>query len=84
MDDKAQQMIDYILKEVVRRHGTQMNEDTSLVSSGMIDSLALVDILVKLQDVTGRRIPAAKVQAKDMDTVRLMIQTAERIGKPRA
>ena len=31
----------------------------------------------------GRKIPAAKVQAKQMDTVQLMFETAERIGKPR-
>jgi acyl carrier protein len=83
MDGMTQQMIDYILREVIRRPSVQLNEDTPLVSSGLIDSLALVDILLKLQQVTGRRIPAAKVQAKDMDTVRLMFQTAERVGKPR-
>jgi acyl carrier protein len=84
MDNQAQQLIDYILRDVVRRPGVQITEDTPLVSSGLIDSLALVDILLKLQDVTGRRIPAAKVQAKHMDTVRLMFQTADRVGKPRS
>jgi hypothetical protein len=29
------------------------------------------------------RIPAAKVQPKDMDTVALMFSTAQRLGKPR-
>ena len=84
MESQAQQLIDYILREVVRRPGIQINEDTPLVSSGLIDSLALVDILIKLQDVTGRRIPAAKVQAKHMDTVRLMFETAARVGRPRS
>ena len=56
---------------------------SSLGSSGLIDSLALVDILLKLEDVTGTRIPAGKVQPKDMDTVRLMFSTAARVGKPR-
>jgi acyl carrier protein len=84
MDGLTQQMIDYILREIVRRPSVQIDEDTPLVSSGLIDSLALVDILMKLQQVTCRRIPAAKVQAKDMDTVRLMFQTAERVGKPKA
>jgi len=79
----AQQLIDYILKEVIRRPGVQIQEETPLVSSGLIDSLALVDILIKLEDVTAMRIPAGKVQAKDMDTVRLMLATAQRVGKPR-
>jgi acyl carrier protein len=84
MESQAQQLIDYILREVIRRPGVQITEDTPLVSSGLIDSLALVDILLKLQDVTGRRIPAAKVQAKHMDTVRLMFETAVRVGKLRS
>ncbi len=62
---------------------SRFDEDTPLVSSGLIDSMALVDILGKLEDVTGMRIPAGKVQAKDMDTVRLMFATAVRVGKAR-
>jgi acyl carrier protein len=82
-NDQAQQIIDYIIKEVIRRPGVEIGEETPLVSSGLIDSLALVDILLQLEDVTHMRIPAAKVQPKDMDTVALMLSTAQRLGKPR-
>jgi len=37
---------------------------------------------LELQRIAGRKVPASKVQAKDMDTVRLMFATAERFGKP--
>ena len=83
MNEQAQQIIGYILKEVVRRPGVEIHGDTPLVSSGLIDSLELVNILVKLEDVTHMRIPAAKVQPKDMDTVNLMFATAQRLGRPR-
>jgi acyl carrier protein len=83
MTEQARQIIDYILKEVIRRPGIQIDETTPLVSSGLIDSFALVDILLKLEDVTRMRIPAGKVQPKDMDTVKLMFETAQRVGKPR-
>lgn len=83
MNEKAQEIIDYIVREVIRRPDTQITEDTRLVSSGLIDSLALVNILLKLEDVTHMRIPAGKVQPKDMDTVKLMFATAQRVGKPR-
>jgi acyl carrier protein len=82
-NDQAQQMIDYIAREVIRRPGVQISEDTPLVSSGLIDSLALVGILAKLEDITQMRIPAGKLQPKDMDTVGLMFVTARRVGKPR-
>ncbi|HVH28484.1 MAG TPA: acyl carrier protein [Vicinamibacterales bacterium] len=83
MSDQTQQMIDYIKSDVIRRPDIQIDENTPLVSSGLIDSLALVDILMKLEDVTNKRISAGKVQPKDMDTVGLMFATAAKVGKPR-
>jgi acyl carrier protein len=80
---QTQQMIDYIKSDVIRRPDIQIDENTPLVSSGLIDSLALVDILMKLEDVTNKRISAGKVQPKDMDTVGLMFATAAKVGKPR-
>jgi acyl carrier protein len=79
----AERIIDYVLKEVIGRPGVELKIDTPLVSSGLIDSLALVNILLHVEDVTHMRIPASKVQPKDMDTVALMLATAERLGKPR-
>ena len=83
MNDQAQEVINYLINEVIRRKGLDLDEETRLVSSGLIDSLALVDVLFKLEDVTGMRIPAGKVQPQDMDTVRLMFETAARVGRPR-
>jgi acyl carrier protein len=76
-------MLDYVLHRVIRRPGVQITEDSPLVSSGLIDSLALVQILMHLEDVTHMRIPAGKVQPTHMDTVSLMMETAQRVGKPR-
>jgi len=81
--EETQAMLNYLVTSVVRRSGVQLNDDSSLVASGLIDSFALVDILTKLEDVTRMRIPAGKVQPKDMDTVKLMLATARRVGKPR-
>ena len=83
MNAQFQEMIDFIVSEIIRRPDPKVSEDTRLVSSGLIDSLALVDILQKLEDITKLRIPAGKVQAKDMDTIALMFATANRVGKPR-
>ena len=75
-------MIEHIT-QLVRKPGLQIDETTALVSSGLIDSMALVDLLIKLEDLTHMRIPAGKVQPKDMDTVALMFATAQRVGRPR-
>jgi acyl carrier protein len=83
MTDFAEELIEYICKEIIRRPTVQIAADTPLVSSGLIDSFSLVDVLSKLEEVTAKRIPAGKVQPKDMDTVSLMLSTAQRVGKPR-
>ena len=80
---QLQQMIEHVTREVLRRPDFVLDENTPLVSSGLIDSFALVDILLKLEDITEMRIPAGKVQAKDMDTIALMFATAARVGRPR-
>jgi acyl carrier protein len=81
---QAEHMIQYLKMKVLRDPKRQIDIDTPLVSSGMVDSFALVDTLLELEKLTKRRIPAMKVDAKDMDTVRTMLETAERVGKQRA
>jgi len=70
------------LSGIVRQPSSPLDEDTPLVSSGLIDSLGLLDVLVKLEELTQLRIPPGKVQPKDLDTVALMFATAQRVGKP--
>ena len=82
MTAETEQMIAHIVA-LIRKPGVTIDENTPLVSSGLIDSMALVDLLLKLEDLTHKRIPAGKVQPKDMDTVAKMFATAERVGKPR-
>jgi acyl carrier protein len=82
MTPEAEQMIAHIV-DLIRKPGVSIDENTPLVSSGLIDSMSLVDLLQKLEDLTRKRIPAGKVQPKDMDTIAKMFATADRVGKPR-
>jgi acyl carrier protein len=79
--EMMKELTSYIAQKVIKGK-SEINEDTPLVSSGLIDSFALIEIFLELQRIAGKKVPASKVQAKDMDTVRLMFQTAERFGKP--
>ena len=45
VNPQAQKLINYISKDVICRPGVEIREDTPLVSSGLIDSLALVKIV---------------------------------------
>ena len=75
------EMIEYIRRRI-RKPGLKIEENTPLFSSGLVDSLALADVLAKLEDLTHTRIPPGKVQPNDLETVNIMFATAQRVGKP--
>ena len=79
--EEKQKMIDFILKRI-RKPNLTIDENTPLVSSGLVDSMALGDLLLELEDVTHMRIPPGKVRPKDLDSVTMMFATAARVGKP--
>lgn len=82
MSSPTEQLIARI-HDLLRKPGLALDENTPLVSSGLIDSMALVDLLLEVERITNKRISPAKVQPKDMDTVAKMLATAERVGKAR-
>ena len=82
MTAEIQKMVEYIIR-LTRNPELKIDESTPLVSSGLIDSMALVDLLLELESLTNLRIPPAKVQPKDLDTIAMMFATANRVGKPR-
>lgn len=83
-DSHSAQLIDYLKSKILHDANAVILPDTALVSSGMIDSFALIDILLQLEKVTQRKLSPGKVSPRDMDTVNLMLATAERVGKPRS
>jgi acyl carrier protein len=82
MTPEAEEMKAHIAR-LIRKPEVNLDENTPLVSSGLIDSMSLVDLLLKLEDLVNMRIPPGRVRPKDMDTIALMFATAQRVGKPR-
>src|ERR1700689_4841039 len=79
--EMMRELIGYITEKVIKGKN-EINEDTPLVSSGLVDSFALIEIFLELQKIAGRKVPASKVQAKDMDSVRLKFAMVDTFGKP--
>ena len=57
--EQMRQLTGYIADKVMKGKGAQINEDTPLVSSGLIDSFALIEIFLELQKIAGRKVPAS-------------------------
>jgi acyl carrier protein len=83
-NDPQDHMIEFVKAKILRDPSREIDADTPLISSGMVDSFALLDVLMELEKVTRRRIPAMKVDPKDMDTIRKMFETSQRVGKESA
>ncbi|HLL77067.1 MAG TPA: hypothetical protein VK421_17560 [Pyrinomonadaceae bacterium] len=77
---EARAMLDFLRGKVIRDPSLKLDEDTALVSSGLLDSFAMIDVLLELERVTKRRIPASRVSPQDLETVRQMITTAYAVG----
>jgi acyl carrier protein len=82
MTAEKQQMIAFT-SGLIHQQGITLDENTPLVSSGLISSLMLADLVLKIEELTHLRLPAGKVQPKDFDTIAKMLATAHRVGKPR-
>ncbi len=80
-DEMVKELTAWISEKVVKGK-SEIHEDTPLVSSGLVDSFALIQIFLQLQKIVGLKVPPSKVEAADMDTVRMMLATAEKFGKP--
>jgi acyl carrier protein len=76
MSDQARTLIDYIAGTLLRGRGGPIDEHTPLVSSGLIDSLAQTDLVIKLEDVMGRRFTPGAISPEDLETVATMIERA--------
>ena len=81
-DARAQALIAFIKTDVLRGPG-DIDANRSLFDSGLLDSMSVFAVLMKVEDLTNRRIPAARLRIKDVDTVTLLLAAAERVGKPR-
>jgi acyl carrier protein len=72
-DSHAEQMIEFLKSKVLRNPKAEILPDTVLVTSGLIDSFALISVLLQLEKVTERKISPGKVNPRDMDTVNKML-----------
>ena len=78
--NEVQAMIDFIQTTIIRDPSVRISENTPLVSSGLVDSFGLIEMLQQLERVTKRQISPIDVSPDDLETVATMLETAVRVG----
>lgn len=70
MDEHKKVILDYIKREYLEEDDDQeINEDTPLISGGIVDSFSMVSLKVFLEKKYNIQIPDAKATPQAFDTV---------------
>jgi len=66
-------LINFIVNEYLDDPDMEIDANTKLISSGLIDSFSLVSLQSFIEKEFGKKIPAPRITAESFDTVRQMI-----------
>jgi acyl carrier protein len=69
-----EQIAAYISEEILKDPGRQIGGDEPLISSGLIDSFALVDLALFVEDTFGVRIEDVELASSVFDTTTELAQ----------
>lgn len=75
------QLADYITRNLSRIPGLSLAPDTPLISSGLLDSISLIQVLAFMEDEFEVTIPDQFITAEGMDSVASIVQLAETHGR---
>jgi acyl carrier protein len=67
-----------VVSEIARK---VVSDDECVVSTGLVDSLSVIKLIVLLEEKLHIRIPRQLVQPEDFDSVEIILQTLERVSK---
>jgi len=67
------QLRDYILSELIRDPEYALADDEGIISNGLMDSFALAQVGVFIEDAFGVYIPDPELTVERMDTLNLMV-----------
>ena len=57
-----------------------VRDDQCVVSTGIVDSLSLLNLIALLEKKLQMRIPTERVQPEDFDSVETILETLERVA----
>lgn len=69
-----EKLIDFIRHEFLEDPDMELDANTKLISSGLVDSFSLVSLQAFIKKEFGKMIPAPRITAESFDTVAQMVQ----------
>ena len=75
------ELIEYIMKEFVEDPDEELDENTPLISAGLIDSLSVVSLVAFIDKKYGVKIPDEKGTVDNFETISKIIETINEFKK---
>lgn len=66
-----------ILVDVIGNDDIAEEKDTDLFEAGLLDSLGIIEVLLKIEEVFGLRLQPTDLEKKDMATVNNLVKFLE-------
>ena len=69
MSEVTSQLASFLAEKILKQPSRKINEDESLISSGLIDSFSLMDVALYVEDTFGVRIEDTELNADTFDNL---------------
>jgi acyl carrier protein len=78
--DRKTALMDFIKNEVMRNKNAKLSEDEDLLSAGILDSLAILQLVAYIEDQFGIKIPDEDVVFENFQSIRSLSAYLERFN----
>jgi acyl carrier protein len=75
--ERRRQTVAKVVYEICK---CRVGDSDGLVSTGLIDSLAILRLITGLEERLGVRIPTDRVQPDDFDSIDMILETLDRVA----
>ena len=79
--EKVTKLKNFILKQIIRDPSFVLDETTLLVTSGLIDSLSILDLGMFIEDLFKVEIPDYALTAANLDTISQILEFVSLLEK---
>ncbi len=69
----------FIQDEVRNLAFVSVGFDDALITSKLLDSITVVDLIVSIEDKTGKQIPQHLIKEENFDTINLICETLKQV-----
>lgn len=69
----------FIQNEIMNLAFVKVGFDDSLIKSKVLDSITVVDLLVSIEEKTGKNIPQHLINPDNFDTINIIIETLKKL-----